>query len=255
MDKTHLGEISLPEKCSSIFPQIPGNLAPRFNFSIKDGKLYTAVLIVPFGPNPLTTKPILAWVEDGETIYSPTYFFKSVIAMDIWNHDYENFRLFTLYGNEGGKYVVKIYKEVEALDFEKRPLAVFKSKDSKEPPVTCIKKETPYGEFIYSISEGDLINSSRLITNYYEEITEAYPLLKNTIDNLILVYEDQGLVNWLIRNIAKKAEFRDIKASNFYELSLYFTNLADEKAKEMPLKYGKGILSLISKAFSFVPRN
>lgn len=251
MASLNLGESCLAE--GTTYPQIPGAFEPEFSFSVNEGKSYFARCIKIYGPNPNTSTSVLAMIRDDKKIYSPEYFFHNILEINLWKGEEIKERFFTLYSDRKKK-KVKIYKSVEAQLFESKPLAVFTEEGSDKLPVTCIKEGSIYEKFIYSISGGDLLETSKLIKSDKESILTAYPYLKNTLTNLNLVADKKEILSWLLENKLKET-FGDLEASDFKELSEYFKKLSILKKESEPEKYGKGILAIITKHFSYVPRS
>lgn len=238
-------------------PQIPGSLF-KHGFKIGNGndeKKYLAYLISPSGVNPKNSTPILAWIQDGEQIINPEHFFSVIRGMKIWKSDDQTWRFFTLYG-ERKNIKVQLKRSVPYEEIEKRPLACFKEPVSEELPITLIKNGSLYGKFIHAISQGKLTEAYEIFNGNPEEIREAYPLLGNIITNIRLVIEDQEALNWWDAQKADKIDDimgQQVLVGNSEELNTFFEKLF-EKKQETDVKYINGILSIVSKAFSYVPR-
>lgn len=249
---TALGVKEIPGKCANLYRQIPGALLET---DCVINKLKVKVtLLQPYGLNPLRSNPYLVWIKDEEgKIYSTTYFLENIAGLKIWKNPEIKSRLFTIYTEEGSGRTTIISRNVDKKMFDNFPLAVFAEEGSLNQPITVIK-EGVFRDFIYSLSYGNLLEGVTLYIENKEIIEDAYPALKNICTNIQSVLEDTSKLEWLVKNLSKKREFEDIKASNFEDLSYYFCTLGKNKRELEKIKYGKGILALICKAFSYVPR-
>ena len=210
-------------------------------------KVFQAHLIYPYGKNPKYNTPILGWIESNKKCYSPEYFFEKIVDIgNIWKDEIQTSRFFTLYNFDNSSLKVKIYRAVDSEKFNTYPLACFREEGLEEQPVTFINKEANYGKFIYAISSGNLKKSMDILEENLEEILEGYPCFDIMITNLIKVNESHEALKWLSLKIEEK------KIDNFDELSVFYKELFLEKKNNR--RFEKGILSILSKTFSYVPR-
>lgn len=245
------------ENYKYFYQQIPGILLPPFPFCINNDKeFFQAYLIIPFGQNPKHTTPIIAWVTEEDKIYSPEHFFEKKLE-NLWKFPEQTYRFITLY-NDYNKQKVRLNKSITKEAKDDMPLACFKEDGSTEGPFTYINMETSYGKFIYNISIGNLNEVVKIIKNNEENIKIAYPCLNTIIDNIISVNDNLSSLEWFNEN--KINSIDDISAqkrnlASFEQVSDFFQKLFIKKNKENEIKYGKGILAIISKSFAYIPRN
>lgn len=258
MEDINLGINLKPEESSTCIHQVPG-ITSNFKFKIGDNEeVFTGVVIYPFGENFKYTTPVLAWINKDGKIYSVTYFLKEIIKIGLEFKGENLYRYFTLYGLDGKSQKVIVYKNVNNDEFDNKPLAVFKEEGSIELPTTHINLEKNYGKAIMAISKGDLNTFMELFKIDKIGILNAYPHLKNIFINIEEVYSNEDSLRWLDDH--KDERINDSYVENLYiddfnGLSLFFEQMYLRERRKNEIKYGKGILSIICKTFSYIPRD